>query len=148
MKLDTLQSQLVTLLTSAFPTYTVVADLGRDETEKAQESALATKGVVWAVSPLMRAVPINGSGGRSVALRATVVCRLRTNPVTNASETGAQVEPLSAICAGITAILAYAAPGNKRFSLAEDGDAVAFVADAENAGLLSWDIRFNFTVQQ
>lgn len=148
MKLDDLQTQLVTLLAAAFPTYTVVADLGREETEKAQESALATKGLVWAVSPLIRAVPLNGSGGRSVALRATLVCRLRTNPVANASPTGAQVEPLSVICDGIAAVLAYAAPGNKRFSLAEDGDAVAFVSDAENAGLLSWDLRFNFTVQQ
>lgn len=147
MKLDALQTQLVTLLAAAFPNDTVVADFGRESTERIQEKALATRGLCWAVSPLMRAIPVNGSGGRSVALRATVVCQLRTNPDVNASATGAQAEPVEAICDGIAAVLAYATPGNKRFSLAEDGDAVSYVEN-EDEGLLSWNVRFNFTVQQ
>lgn len=144
MKLDALQTKLVTLLTAAFPNDIVVADWCRKETEAQQEAALATRGVSIAVSPMLRAVPVNGDGGKAVALKAYLAVRLRTNPVNNDKPTGAQKEPVLACLDIIAAILADRT-GPKRFALGEDG--VTFCAENEDAGLLSYDISFTYVVQ-
>lgn len=146
MKLDALQTKLVTLLTAAFPNDLVVADWCRKDTEASQEAALAGRGVCIAVSPLLKAPVINGDGGPSSALRAHVVARLRTNPVNNGKPTGANLDIITGIQTAIHAVLADRT-GPKRFALATDGDAVVLAPEEKDTGLLSYDITFTYVVQ-
>jgi len=146
MKLDALQTKLVTLLTAAFPAETVVADYGRKATEKEMEEALSTRGVCFSVSPLLKG-RANGAGGRSAAVRAYVSVLIRTNPEVNGGTGGAGLDPVTAIGTAITAVLAYAEAGNRKFSLAEDLDCLDSVPDSKDAGLLCWQLTFTYIVQ-
>ena len=146
MTLDALQTKLVELLSTAFPDDYVVADWMRRDTDAEQERALATRGFCIAVSPLLRAPLLNGEGGKGSALRAHIIARLRTNPVTNSKPTGAGFEPLVAIQTAIAAVLSDRT-GPKRFALATDGDAVVLAPEKEDTGLLSFDITFTYVVQ-
>jgi len=134
MKLDEVQSQLVTLMTAAFPGQTVVADLFRKATEKQMEDALSTSGFCISVSPLLTVTPINGEGGRSMSMRAMHMVRIRTNPDIS------EVEPIGAIRTACTAAKNYTSNA-RRFSI----DEIKFAVD--DSGCLSWDISVTYAVQ-
>jgi hypothetical protein len=147
MKLDALQDKLVTLLATAFPNELVVADYGRKATEAEMEASLATRGVCFSVSPMLTGKQNNGAGGRSASIRAYVKVVLRTNAEVNGSATGANLEPIATLRTAITAVLAYAETGNRKFALSEDEDCIEHVPDSKDAGLLCWQLTFTYTVQ-
>jgi hypothetical protein len=161
MKLDALQEKLVTLLTAAFPAELVVAspttkvadgaqngDDSPREAEKRMETALATRGVCFALSPLMQGRQVNGAVGRSASIRAYNYVLIRTNPQVNGNgTTGAGVEPVATMRTAITAVLAYQETGNRRFALSEDEDCIELVPDSKDAGLLCWQLTFTYIVQ-
>jgi len=144
MKLDALQAKIVTLLTAAFPAEEVVADYGRKATEKLMETALSTRGVCFAVSPLLMGTQVNGAGGRSASIKASLSVLLRTNPEVNA--TGADIEPIATIRTLIAAVLAHQETGNRRFAL-DEGTCIEHVPDSQDAGLLCWKVTFTYVVQ-
>lgn len=161
MKLDALQDKIVTLLTAAFPSDLVVAapstkvsagettgQNSRKKVEERMETALASRGLCWAVSPMMQGRQVNGAGGRSASLRAYVYALLRTNPEVNGNgTTGAGTEPIAAMRTAIAAVLAHAETGNRKFALSEDEDPIELVPDGKDAGLLCWKITFTYVVQ-
>jgi hypothetical protein len=160
MKLDALQDKLVTLLTAAFPNELVVASpttkvadgaqngpSGPTQSEKRMETALSTRGVCFAVSPLMHGKG-SGAGGSSAAVRAYNYVLIRTNPQVNGNgSTGANLEPVSAMMTAISAVIAYREAGNRRFSISEDEDCIELVPDSKDAGLMCWQLTFTYTVQ-
>lgn len=160
MKIDALQDKIVTLLAAAFPSDLVVAapstkvsagettgNNSRKKVEERMETALATRGLCWAVSPLLNGRG-SGGGGTSAAVRCYVKALLRTNPEVNGNgTTGAGIEPVAAIRTAITAVLAFRENGNKKFSISEDEDCLELVEDAKDAGLLCWRLTFTYVVQ-
>ncbi len=147
MTIDGIQTKVVELLAAAFPSDLVVADYCRKETEAQQEAALAARGICWAVSPLLKAT-VTSAGGKSAALKATVVARLRTNPTANGKAvTGANKDPLVAIREGIVAVLAWKEVGQSCLMLSDDSDAIELAPEASDSGLLSWDVRFQYQVK-
>ena len=161
MKLDALQDKVVTLLTAAFPYDLVVAapstkvsagettgQNSRKKVEERMETALATRGLCWAVSPMLQGRQVNGAGGRSASIRAYVKALLRTNPEVNGNgTTGAGTEPVAAIRTAVAAVLAHAETGNRKFALSEDEDCLELVEDAKDPGLLCWRLTFTYVVQ-